>query len=161
MAVVSIPDSTRHPLDVESDWVVLHWQSLIMALPQSQVRSIELASEASRSLPSEVASGWLTIGDQPPVPVFHFDDRFRLTRGHLQSGFIVVLDLEPAWGLWGEAVNVVKAGDSLTAVSLPPIFRQNGSPLDGLAASNNGQPVMLTSAAQLQQLVSSHWSGGR
>jgi len=133
-------------------WVTLHWDRFILALPQSDVRSVELAADVEEALPTESVMGWLPSKPKP-WPVYRFDDRLRFARGLRHDGFVMLLNSAEPWGIWGEGVDVIKGEEALRPMKLPAIFTHTASPARALAVSVDGHPVLVSSAQILQAWV--------
>jgi hypothetical protein len=137
---------------IQTHWISLHWERYALAIPQHEVRSVEIAADVEEAMPNEGPAGWYP--SQPkPFPVYRFDDRMWLVRGFKRDGFVMLINDDEPWGIWGEAVNVEKDGGALRPANLPPLFQRTFSPAENLAVTEEGRPVLLCSAASLKRWV--------
>lgn len=135
-------------------WVMVRCDHFLLALPQDEVRSIELAADLQAALPHEKESAWYQ-GGKAPWPVYRLDERMRPVHGRQHAGFVVLFHGENPWGLWGEGVDVVQGEELPREMPMPRIFQNQNSPLMGIAAGDDGQPVLLARSDQLIGLLQS------
>jgi hypothetical protein len=151
-AIVNDPLLTAPDQAQQTHWISLHWERYALAIPQHEVRSVEIAADVVEAMPNEGPAGWYP--SQPkPFPIYRFDDRMWLVRGFKRDGFVMLINDTEPWGIWGEAVNVEKDSGALQAANLPPLFQRTFSPAESLAVTEEGRPVLLCSAASLKRWV--------
>jgi len=115
-------------------FVLCEFDGVTIAVPQSDLVTIEHGNELSAPLPGEPVIGWFN-SPQGPWPVHALDQRLRaLTEQPATGAYLVFVRSQP-WpsGLLCERVRIVRASSELTIQPLPAVLRDPASPIGGIA----------------------------
>jgi hypothetical protein len=111
------PDADVPP--AAQGWVLCEFGNVALAIPRSDVLSIEQGSELAAALHDERAAGWF-VGATGPWPAYALDDGLQPTRLHGDCGFIAFLRADPVpLGLLCNNVRIIGRDDELPMQALP------------------------------------------
>lgn len=123
--------------------------NLSIAIPRTDVVSIEHGSELSAALPGEPEVGWFSSA-HGPWPVYALDAELRPTFTRVAGSFLVFLRSEPfPVGLLCERVRVLRARSELTVQSLPAVINDDSGPICGVARIEKARLVWVLREGQL------------
>jgi len=143
------PGSNAHRADRLH--TLLRVGSIMMALPQRQVRSLELAVDVERGAePPERGVGWIEFARRR-WPVYALGPELELAPDRaLDRGACVLIERDG--GLFGIVVDEVERCDIDVETPLPPSMRGASTPIEALATLESGV-VCLSSARALAAWV--------
>jgi chemotaxis signal transduction protein len=147
----AIPDPMAAAAPVTDGWVVLAIDGLRLALPQEDVRQIELVTDLKRSAGSEAREiGWLVRAHGDPWPVYCLDDALRLQHAVRDTrrvcifieagGEVLGIVCDHVWSLATRAELIVE--------TLPGCMRDTRSPISR-AARFREEIALVTDAGDL------------
>ena len=144
------PPAVNEASFTAAGWLVLVIDGLRLALPQRDVRLIELAAELQ---PATVADGqvigWLPREDADPWPVYSFDGGLRLQRPAAETRRLCVF-IEAGGqttGIACDRVHALATDVELAVEPVPGCMTGIPSPLAGFARDQGGITAVLDVAA--------------
>ena len=140
-------------------FVVCDFDSIVVAIPQSDVVAIEHGGELAASLPGESALGWYACA-HGPWPVYALNAALRLTQ-NLSSprSFVVFLKSDP-WprGLLVSSVRIVGKKSDLPLQPLPQPLQAYSPGINGVARMENKRILYAFNPAALVGLLTDEHS---
>jgi hypothetical protein len=138
-------------------FVLCEFAGTTLAVPQTDVVTIEQGSELSAALPGEAALGWFASA-QGPWPAYALDRELRL---HTQlpdaRTFLLFVRNEP-WplGLLCESVRIVRTREALSTLPLPNVMRDESGLIESVARLAKGQLALICRSGGLADFLSNH-----
>jgi hypothetical protein len=130
-------------------WLVLAIGELRLALPQSEARQIELASDLGAGKSEGLEAGWLRRRSGHSWPAYNFDPSLRLQRPVPAGRRLCVFfgTRENARGILCDRVWPLESDADLRCEPLPGCMRGSLSPAAGFARFQDGVAVTTSAGA--------------
>jgi hypothetical protein len=138
-------------------FVLCEFEGMTLAVPQTDIVTIEQGSELSAALPGEAALGWFASA-QGPWPAYALDRELRLhTQLPSQRTFLLFVRNQP-WplGLLCESVRIVRTRESLAALPVPSVMQDESGLIESVARLAKGQLALICRSGGLATFLSKH-----
>lgn len=150
---VPVSDTTAQPAQQAPGWVVLTIDDLQLALPQSDVKSVELASRLDIAVEGEGEAGWLEQ-ENKMWPVYGVDHRLKLiTEIPRSRRFCILLYVEDKYiGFLCDQIRMLPSDDDLDLQDMPECIVSGNSPLKWVTMLDDSMVAIVAKGGLLDYL---------
>lgn len=139
-------DSLFDPIPVvrreATGYVFCEFEGVTLAIPQSDVITIEQGSELSAALPGETALGWFASADGPwPAYALNRDLKLHSTLPDARTFLVFVRSQPLPLGLLCESIRIVR--DNFSAAPLPDVMRERNGFVQHVVRLARGQLALI------------------
>ena len=153
----SLFDPVPVPIKAADGFVLCDFDGITLAIPQTDVVTIEQGSELSAALPGESSLGWFA-SSQGPWPAYALNRDLRLVESMpaLRS-FLLFVEGEP-WplGLLCESVRIVRGRESLTTLPLPTVMQEREGLIESVARMEKGKIAFVCRRGGIAAYLAQH-----